>query len=437
MSSSLESKINAYEATIGVVGMGFTGLTLLDAFGQKGFSLVGYDRDAKRVQMLKNKEPFYNFTATGLLFQLIDQKKFEPSSDPDILSKADVIIISVSTGLDSHHNPDFSPIRSAFETVAAHLNKGQLIIVQSTVYPGATEDELLPLLQKTGLKVGQDFFLANVPEISDPGQLDHPFSAIPRIIGGVTPACQKLAELLYKKVGCAVFGCSKPRISEAAKILQNTYRLVNISLINEMKIMFDRMGIDVWEVIKAASTKPFGFTPFYPSPGVGGDCIPVVSVYLTWKAREADGPTSLIDLAETINYSIPYYVVEKVIEGLAHRKLSIEGAKILVLGVGYKKDVNDLRESASLKILSLLKQKKAEIFYHDPYIEELPPLAKYPDLKMKSSPLDQLHTYDAVVIATDHSTYDFAKIVKESRLVIDTRNVTADLPEAKNKVIKG
>ena len=283
--NSLSEKISSDKAVIGLIGMGFIGLSLLEVFGDKGFPLVGFDVSASRVAMLKKAEAYYNFMPVQKMHGWIEKKQFTPSSDPAILDQADVIIISVPTSLDHHRLPDLTSLQSAFKTAASHLKKGQLIVLQSTTYPSTTEKEFLPILEKTGLQVGKDFFLAYVPEISDPGNPKYSFTNVPRIVSGVTPACLNMVELLYKKIGCKIVPCPSPSVAEAAKILQNTYRLVNISLMNEMKIMFDRMGMDIWQVIESAAVKPFGFTPFYPGPGIGGDCIPVVPCYLSWKAQ--------------------------------------------------------------------------------------------------------------------------------------------------------
>ncbi len=436
--SSLKEKISSKRATVGLIGMGYIGLSLLEAFGKAGFSLVGYDCDEKRVDMLKKGISYYNFRPIDFLFSLIKQGKFKPSSDPHLLDSADVLIISVPTSLDHHRLPDLSALKKAFLTVKNCLKKDQLIILQSTTYPGCTGKDLLPVLEASQMQVGKDFFLGHVPEISDPGQLDHLFTDIPRIVSGITPACRQITEALYQAVGCKTFPCPSTEVAEAAKILQNTYRLVNISLINEMKIMFDRMGIDVWEVIEAASQKPFGFTPFYPSPGIGGDCIPVVSSYLSWKAQETDGPSSLMDLAATVNLTIPHYVIDKLIEALNNREKTLNEAKILLLGVAYKKDINDLRESSSLKILSLLKQKKVNVDYNDPYIPELSNLKGYPDLNLKSIELskENLASYDVVIIATDHSFYNWNELYERSKLIIDTRGALNKRPDPQKKTVK-
>lgn len=436
--SILIEKIASNEAVIGVIGMGYIGLSLLDAFEKSNFPLIGYDIDAKKVEALKNKNSYISHLTLKGLFTLMDKKRFKASSDARILQRADVIVISVPSALDEHQTPNLSNLRHAFQEVVKYMKKDLLVILQSSTYPGMTEQELLPLLEQTHLKAGKDFYLAYVPEVFDIGNKDFTFIQIPRIMGGITPACLEAAKLLYEKIGCTVVPCSSPSIAESAKLLQNSYRLLNISFINEMKVMFDGMGIDVWEVIKAANTKPFGFTAFHPSAGAGGDCIPVSPAYLIWEARETAGPTTLLETAEHINNTIPNFVVDKLIQGLARKKKCINGAKILVLGIAYKKDINDIRLASGLKILSLLKKKQAVIHYNDPYVAEIPPIHQYPDLHLKSESLDyeKLSYYDAVVIITDHSDYDWEKIVANSQLVVDTRNVTATINGPKENVIK-
>ncbi len=438
MSNALRKKIASKEAVIGVIGLGYIGLSLLDVFGKAGFSLVGYDKSKEKVQMLKKKDSYINYLSLDFLFNLLSKKKFTPSADSDILKKADVLVISVPTSLDKHHVPELSNLRAAFQTVISYLKKDQLVVVQSSTYPGTTEDELLPLLKKSQLKVGKDFYLAHVPEIADIGNPSYNFIDVPRMVSGITPTCLKMAELLYESIGATVVPCSCPKVAESAKLLQNTYRLVNISLINEMKIMLDRMGIDIWEVVEAASSKPFGFTPFYPGPGIGGDCIPIDPFYLVWRAKASGGPTTLIEQSGNIDDGMAIYVVNKVIQGLNTREKSIRGAKTLVLGVGYKKDVNDIRQSPGLRVLSILKSMLADVHYHDPFVPEIASLPEFPELHLKSIHFkyDQLPQYDAVIIVTDHSFYDWDRIVDSSQLIIDTRNVTAKIPGAKGKVVK-
>lgn len=435
---SLLNKIKSESAVVGVVGLGYIGLSITEAIGKKKFPLVGFDSNLKKINQLKKGENYLVPPVEGI-GELIKSKQFKPSGDPSPLKSADIIIISVPTSLDSHNHPDFSSLEKAFDTVSNILKKGQLIVLQSSTFPGTTDKVLLPKLeQKSGLKAGKDFFLAYVPEISNPGDTNYNFCSIPRIVSGITDSCKEAAMAFYKKFGMQVSGCPSTKVAEAAKILQNTYRLVNISLINELKILLDRMDIDIWEVIKAASTKPFGFCPFFPGPGAGGDCIPVDPEYLAWSAALTDGPCTIIHQAEQVNEMIPYYIVEKTVEGLSSKNKAIKDANILVLGVAFKKDMNDIRQSGSIKILSILKKKQANVHYHDPYVSEINNLNKFPDLDMKSIPWDYkaLKNYDAIVIGTDHSFYDWNKIVKESRLIIDTRNATSNVISGKNKIIK-
>ena len=439
MRKSLEEKLKSKTAVVGVIGMGYIGLSLLEAFGRAGYSIVGYDYNAEKMKMINHKKSYLNFMDLDLLYSLMDEGKFKASSNPDILKNADVLVISVPTTLDVHGTPDLSNLRSAFSTVFDHLKKGQLIVLQSSTYPGTTKEELLPILNKSHLKVGKDFYLGHVPEVADIGNPKFNFYEVPRIASGITSTCRKMAKLLYEQIGCKVVLASSTEVAEAAKMVQNAFRLVNISFINEMKILFDKMGMDVWEVIEAAASKPFGFMPFYPCAAVGGDCIPIAPFYLVWKSKVTGGPTTLLEQAGQINKMMPLYVFNKIIQGLNKHKKTIAGAKVLVLGLGYKKDVNDVRESASLKLLPLLKKMQADVCYHDPYVKDIAHFPEYPSLHLKSIELDydKLSTYDAVVIVTDHSCYEWNKIVANSKLIIDTRNVTKGIKGAKSKVIKG
>ena len=414
--ASLLDKIRSKTATVGVVGMGYIGLQLLDAFGQKGFPLVGFDVDQHKMECFKKGDSTISFLPLKGLFDLLGER-FEPSTDPKILSRADIVVISVPTNIDKHLVPNFDLLRKAFETVAKNLRDDQLVIVQSTTYPGTTEDECLPLLKATG----KCFYLGYVPEISDPGNADYDFISIPRMTSGLTPQCLEMVNALYESIGCKVHACASMKVAEAAKVYTNAYRLLNISFANEMKMLFDKMGMDVWEVIEAASSKPFGFEPFFPSPGAGGDCIPVDPSYLSWKGAEFDAQASLIDQSMRINQEMPHYVIEKLQNAL---NKPLKSAKILVLGVAFKKDINGLQESASLKILDLLPHAD----FHDPYIE------KVKEKKGIDLNYDQLSHYDAVIIATDHSVYEYPKIVEKSLLVIDTRNATKGLSQ--ERVVK-
>jgi len=432
----LEEKIAKKKAVIGVIGLGYIGLSLVDAFGKGGYRLVGYDYNEMKINSLKKKKPYFNFFDHNLIFSLLDDKMLEVSADSSVLKNVDIIIISVSTSLDQNRNPNLTNLHAAFETINKYLKKDQLIILQSSTYPGTTEEEILPIIKKSPFKIGKDIFLAHVPEVADIGNPDFSFMHVPRIVSGITPKCAELAGQLYRQMGCEIFICSSTRVAESAKLLQNSFRLVNIALINEMKVMFDKMGVDVWEVIEAASCKPFGFTPFYPGPGIGGDCIPVTPLYLIWKAKMTEGPTSLLEQAVHVNEATPLYVMNKIIQGLNERKKSLREAKLLILGVGYKKDVNEIHESPAIKILLLLKNMFADVQYHDPYVEQLKLDSKY-NLKSIELNYNKLDEYDAVIILTGHSSYDWKKVVQYSNLVIDTRNVTSNIKHPKKKVIKG
>ncbi|MBS3819345.1 nucleotide sugar dehydrogenase, partial [bacterium] len=354
-----------------------------------------------------------------------DLKEFQATSDYKKLSQVDVIIVCVPTPLDTHRNPDLSFVLQTTETISRNWGKGQLVVLESTTYPGTTEEEMLPILENTGRKVGEDFYLGYSPERENPGDKVYTTSKIPKVVGGVTPSCKRAIKALYDQIVVRTIVVDSPRVAEATKLLENIFRSVNIALVNELKMIFSRMNVDIWEVVKAASTKPFGFMPFSPGPGYGGHCIPVDPFYLSWKAKEVDYPTKFIELAGEINTMMPYYVVEKTIEALNERKKPIKGAKVLILGIAYKKDVDDQRESPSLKILSLFQKRGARVAYNDPYVPHSSGHRDYPDLNMSSVELTEkkLKEYDAVVVATDHSLYDYGWILENSNLIIDTRNV--------------
>lgn len=436
--NELEKKIASKKAVIGVIGMGYIGLSLLEAFGEAGFPLAGFDLDKEKIDMLRRKKSYLNFMDLKILFDLYDKKMFKISEDPSVLRDSDVLVICVPTTLDSHGTLNLAQLRAAFKTVMTIVRKGQLIVLQSSVYPGTTEEELLPLFEELNLKPGKDIFVSYVPEVADIGNPNFSFVQVPRIISGVTPACRLMAELLYTQLGCRLVPASSTRVAESAKLVQNTFRLVNISLVNELKIMFDRMGLDVWEIIEAAASKPFGFMPFEPGPGVGGDCIPVTPLYLVGKSRDTDGPTTLIELANYVNHLVPNYIFNKLVHVLNERGISFKTARILVLGVAYKKNVNDIRESPALKLLHLIREKGGHVDYNDPYVPDISHNHEYPRLRMKSIQLDysELSSYDAVIIITDHSCYDWVQIAQQSTLIIDTRNAMADIKESKNKTIK-
>jgi len=428
-------KIKNKKAHICVIGLGYVGLPLIKTFLNAGFNVIGFDIDEKKVSLLNKGRSYIKHVTGKDLKPFIADNRFRATSSPEVLAKVDVIIICVPTPLDPHKNPDLSYVLSTTKLIAANFSKGTLVVLESTTYPGTTEEEMLPVLETKGFKVGRDFHLAYSPERENPGDEVYTTANIPKVVGGVTKDCLRIAKSLYDQIVIKTVPVKSTKEAEATKLLENIFRSVNIALVNEMKMIFDRMDIDIWEVIKASSTKPFGFMPFSPGPGYGGHCIPVDPFYLTWKAKEVDYPTRFIELAGEINTLMPYYVVEKVIEALNERGKVIKGAKILVLGIAYKKDVDDQRESPSLKIISLLKNRNAIVDYNDPYVAQSSGHRDYPGLNMKSVKLTEkkLKSYDAVVIATDHSHYDYDWIVDNAFLVIDTRNA---VKTKKKKVVK-
>jgi len=431
----LEKKIKSREARVGVIGLGYVGLPLVKLFLSGRFRVTGFDIDDKKVKMLNQGKSYIQHVTGYELKTFLKEQKFQATSDFKSLKEVDVIVICVPTPLDAHRNPDLSFVLKTTKVISNNLKKGQLVVLESTTYPGTTEEEMLPILEKTGLKVGKDFFLAYSPERENPGDKEYSTEKIPKVVGGVSPDCLKAAKTLYDQVVMKTVPVSSTKVAEATKLLENIFRSINIALVNELKMIFDRMGIDIWEVVKAASTKPFGFMPFFPGPGYGGHCIPVDPFYLAWKAREVDYETKFIELAGEINTLMPYYVVTKATEALNERKKSIKGAKILILGIAYKEDVDDQRESPALKIISLLQKSGAEVSYNDPYVPHSFGHRDYPGLSLKSVALseEKLKEFDAVIVATAHSDYDFDWIVKNSSLVIDTRNA---IKKKRSNVVK-
>ncbi len=421
---NLEKKIKARKAKVGVIGLGYVGLPLVKAFLSKDFFVFGFDVDLRKIKMLNQGESYLIHVDANDLKSKSASKQFMATDDFSKLKDVDVVVICVPTPLDSHRNPDLSYVLNTTRTIAKYLHRGQLVVLESTTYPGTTEDEMLPILESTGLKVGSDFFLAYSPERENPGDKNFSTASIPKVVGGLTADCLRCAKAFYDQIVVSTVPVSSTKVAEATKLLENIFRSVNIALVNEMKMIFDRMGIDVWEVIKAASSKPFGFMPFSPGPGYGGHCIPVDPFYLTWKAKEVDYQTKFIELAGEINIFMPYYVVGKTIDALNERGKTFRDAKILVLGLSYKKDIDDQRESPALKIISLLQDKGIYVAYNDPYAPVTMEYRDYPGLKLRSVKLTEkkIQSFDAVIIATDHSVYDFDWIAKHSSLVVDARN---------------
>ena len=428
----LRSGIEKRTASVGIIGLGYVGLPLVLEFVRAGFVVRGFDLDDRKVSLLKQGKSYIKHIPADKVRAMNRTRRFFPSSDFSQIKQTDCIVICVPTPLDEHREPDISYVIDTTRTISRYLRKGQLVVLESTTYPGTTDEDMRPMLEKTGLKAGKDFFLAYSPEREDPNNPSFSTSTIPKVVGGYTPACLNAAKALYDTIIVRTVPVSSTRVAEASKLLENIYRAVNIALVNELKMCFERMGINVWEVINASKTKPFGFQAFYPGPGLGGHCIPIDPFYLTWKAREFDFNTRFIELAGEINTSMPYYVMEKVIEALNRKGKSIKGARLLLLGLAYKKDIDDVRESPSFKLITLLLGKGAKVDYNDPYVLRTHKMREY-DLKMASVPLTEknLKKYDCVLVSTDHSSYDYRFIVKHSSLVVDTRNATGGMRSPK------
>ena len=433
----LIGKIETKDAVVGVIGLGYVGLPLALAFGKAGFKVVGFDVDAEKVDQLNKGESYIRHISENEIGKLVDHHLFEATTDFSRLSGVDCICICVPTPLTDSKEPDLTFVKTTTEQIAKFLRKGQLIVLESTTYPGTTDEFVAAILSREGFVPGKDFYLAFSPEREDPGNQHFSLQTIPKVVGGVTVKCGKVASALYQGITAKVVMVSSSRAAELTKLLENIFRCVNIALVNELKIMAERMDIDIWEVIEAASTKPFGYMPFYPGPGLGGHCIPIDPFYLSWKAKQYDCQTKFIELSGEINTSMPYYVVQKTGEVLNQQKKCLNGSKILILGVAYKRDVEDIRESPSIKIMELLKKEGAQVSYHDPYIPKLPSMRKS-SLCMESVALKEtvLSKVDCVAIITDHSIYDYQWIVDNARLIVDTRNATRNVQRGRDKITK-
>jgi UDP-N-acetyl-D-glucosamine dehydrogenase len=436
--SELKTKIEKREARIAIIGLGYVGLPLMLLFSDQKFRVTGFDIDENKVNTLNSGGSYiYRIEATDI--QKARKQGFEATSDYSKLTEMDVIIICVPTPLNEYHEPDLSYITNTGHAMAPHLRAGQLVVLESTTYPGTTEEILIPILEKENkhaLKAarsafaGKEFYVAFSPEREDPGNTSVARRDIPKVVGGLDPQASELAAAVYGSIFNRTVPVSSPAAAEMTKLLENIYRCVNIALVNELKMLSLRMGLNIWEVIEAASTKPFGFHPFYPGPGLGGHCIPVDPFYLSWKAKEWDFRTRFIELAGEINTNMPYHVLASVGKALNERKKSVNGSKVLVLGVAYKKDIDDLRESPSLTIIELLQQEGAQVSYNDPFFAHVGRGRKY-DLQMDCAKLENLGQYDCVLIVTDHSAYDYKKIVNEAQLVVDSRNATKGIQSPK------
>ncbi|MFA5839240.1 MAG: nucleotide sugar dehydrogenase [Candidatus Margulisiibacteriota bacterium] len=431
----LADKIIAKSAKIGIVGLGYVGLPLAVAFSKVGFEVLGIEQNLTRMKMINNGENYIADVSDADLKEIVRKDLLRASGDFLTLKNVDVIIICVPTPLDKNKQPDISYVKSVTEQITKIVHNGQLIVLESTTYPGTTEEIILPKLSNSGLKVGTNFYLAFSPERVDPGNEKFKTGDIPKVIGGVTPQCTYVAKLLYSQIIKETFVVSSPRVAEMEKLLENVFRSVNIALVNEMAILCKKMEIDVWEVIAAAKTKPYGYMAFYPGPGIGGHCIPLDPFYLSWKAKEYDLVTRFIELAGEINDKMPEYVVQLIQDGLNEYNKSIKNSNVLVLGMAYKKDINDWRESPSIKIFDLLDKKGAKVKYNDPFVKSI----KIAGALQSSVSLNakMLKQYDCVVVATDHSVYDYKMIVDNASLIVDTRNATLTAGKgSKAKIVK-
>jgi len=435
LAGKIEKNIKDRSACIAIIGMGYVGLPLAVEFGRVGFKVTGIDISEKKVKTISAGKSDVDDIKDFEVKELVDLKRLSCTSDPSVLKNSDIVIICVPTPLNKTKDPDVSFILDATSEIAKRIHKGQLVVLESTTYPGTTEELIRPKLEEGGLKVGQDFFLAFSPERVDPGNPNYTTRNTPKVVGGTTPTCLRVARTFYEQVIVEVVPVSSTKAAEMVKLLENTYRSVNIGLVNEVALMCDRLGIDVWEVIDAAGTKPFGFMRFYPGPGLGGHCIPIDPHYLSWKLKSLNYYARFIELAGDINSRMPEYVVEKIAGALNSRKASINGADILILGVSYKRDISDLRESPALDVIRLLQEKGAKVSYCDPYV---------PAIHMDSGPIMQavplneknLKAADCVAIITDHSNFNYQWVVDKSSLVVDTRNATKNVTDGRKKIFK-
>lgn len=430
-------RIQKHDARIGVIGLGYVGLPLVMEFCNAGFRVIGFDVDSEKARKLNAGQSYIGHIPSEKIVRLMEQSLFHATADFAELESVDVIVICVPTPLTKNKEPDLSYIEATGRTIAAHLQPGQLIVLESTTYPGTTEEILGAAIETSGRKAGRDFLLAYSPEREDPGNPDFSTGKIPKVVGGCDDNARDAALALYGEIVSETIPVSSARTAEAVKLLENIFRSVNIALVNELKMIYGKMGIDVWEVIEAAKTKPFGYMPFYPGPGLGGHCIPIDPFYLAWKAREYDVTTRFIELAGEINTGMPDYVIAAVMESLNEHGKSLKHARVLVLGVAYKADVSDPRESPGIKLIAELKKRGAHVDYNDPHVPVMPTMRDF-DLSMESVPLTEnaLAAYDCVLIVTAHSTYDYAFIVEHAKLVVDTRNATRDVTEHRERIRK-
>jgi UDP-N-acetyl-D-glucosamine dehydrogenase len=438
--SDLVSAFESRRAMVGVVGLGYVGMPLAITAAKAGFKVLGFDINEPRVSQINRGESFISYIPAQLLADAVNDGRFEATADFARLDEPNAILICVPTPLTRHREPDLSYVADTARSIAARLRRGQLVVLESTTYPGTTEEVVRPILEAKGLRSGRDFYLAYSPEREDPGNPDFRTARIPKVVGADAPDALALAQALYGQLVIQTVPVSSAATAEAVKLTENIFRAVNIALVNELKVVYGAMGIDIWEVVEAARTKPFGYMPFYPGPGLGGHCVPIDPFYLTWKAREYDITTRFIELAGEVNTRMPYYVVNRLIEALDRRLgKAVGGAKILIIGLAFKKNVEDTRESPSLKLMELLDTRGARVDFHDPFVPEIPVTREYAELAgRRSIPLDadQVAIYDAVLIATDHDDIDYRSLVRHARLVIDTRNACQRAGVLDDKVVK-
>jgi len=435
---SMIDSIQARQCTVGIIGLGYVGLPLIDAFTSAGFQCLGFDVDQSKIASLKDGKSYIKHISDQTIARWLDKKLFDATDDMTRLSEPDALLICVPTPLDDARDPDLKYVVGTCEFIAKELRAGQLVVLESTTYPTTTRDVMVPILERGGLKAGEDFFVAYSPEREDPGNPDFSAAGIPKVVGAINDDSLAIACALYDSAVAGTVPVSNCEVAEAAKVLENIYRAVNIALVNELKTLFDPMGIDVWEVINAAKTKPFGFQAFYPGPGLGGHCIPIDPFYLSWLARKHGLNARFIELAGEVNRAMPQYVVSRTSEFLNEARKPIRGSKICLAGVAYKKDVDDPRESPSFDLLELLLAQGADLSYADPHVPSLPKMRHFdlPALKSQELTPEYLSSLDAILIATDHSAFDYDAIVKYAPLVIDTRNATADVTENREKIRK-
>jgi len=415
----LRDKIQSRTARVGIVGLGYVGLPLAVEFAKAGFSVTGIDVEQRKTSLLNRGESYIQDVPSAVLRPLVESKHFQATTDFSVISELDTVNICVPTPLRKTKDPDMSYIVSACQQIAKYLKPGSLVILESTTYPGTTDELVLPILEKTGMKVGEQFFLCFSPERVDPGNPTHQTANIPKVVGGITPACTELGALFYSLALEKVVPVTSTSVAEMVKLLENTFRMINIGLANEIALMCDRIGINVWEVIDAAATKPFGFMPFYPGPGLGGHCIPIDPFYLSWKTKQAGIEARFIELAGYINGQMPHFVVDKIQNALNDQAKPLRGSHVHILGVAYKRNIDDVRESPALDVAHLLKKRGAHITYSDPFVPSL----KVDDQELApEDPLEASHDADCVVIITDHSDFDYETIARKAKLIVDTRN---------------